>query len=216
MTEEGKTYPVEVSYLSNEYRYDWSGGVILPTGLWAMDMNHNRDAFSPFVLLSYEVPELLHPSSLVISPGLSYEQSEAIPVTLEHSTSYNGPLMPSPTSAMDGIPASVQLDEYVEMTILSFEITSKDQLLVDFKFTNTDITDDRPANVAIFLTLMDGGIFRPAVECTAGSLSPVLGPNQTATSQLCFILKGRNRHEGQQSYLTAIGEHVERTFQLSH
>lgn len=215
MTEEGKTYPVQVSYLSNKYRYDWFGGVILPTGLWAMDMNHDRDTFSPFVLLSYEVPELLHPSSLVISPGLSYEQSGAIPVTLEHSASYNGLLMPSPTSAVDRIPASLKLDDFIEMTISSYEITSEDELLVDFKFTNTDITDDRPANVAIFLTLLDGGIYRPAVGCTVGSISPVLGPNQTESSRLCFILKGRNHYEGQQFYMTVIGEHVERTFQLS-
>lgn len=144
VTEEGERYPVRASYLSSQYRYEYLGSdVILPSGIWAMDMNFGEEAFSPFVQLEYNVPELLHPSQLVISPGISYNLSETTPVTPDPSSSFNEKLMPSPALPMDAIPASVGLNDFVEMDIQNYWIGSKEGIIdirVDVKFTPIQIS----------------------------------------------------------------------------
>ena len=217
VTEEGERYPVRASYLSSQYRYDYLGSdVILPSGIWAMEMNYGEETFSPFVELEYNVPELLHPSQLVISPGISYDLSETTPVTLDPSSSFNEKLMPSPALPMDAVPALVRLNDFVEMNIQNYWIGSKEGIIdihVDVKFINTDITANRPADAAVFLTTLDGAVYRPDIH-RSGSITPLLGPNQTKPSKLVFALRRLGSPEGQQFFLTTIGQNADRTLQL--
>lgn len=219
-TREGNTYPA--AFLG----YDWMRGgtpdpstvlpssVIVPAKL--VILGENNIVF----FIKYKIPELLHPTRLVISPGLGYTASQASPIIVDLANV--PPSLMTNSEILDKLPRTFQLSENVQGTLdptFVGEVADK-QLIVsaDYVLKNSDITGDQSLLGLWTMYAIDelGFVYRGTVSganCDEPGRS-IIGPGQSIAGYICFRIPNYDQINLSKFYLAVIGPAVDNVFSI--
>jgi hypothetical protein len=188
--------------------------VIIPGG-FTISGDSIMNSYSPALMASIEVPELLHPTKLVITPGLSYKDGEPQIITFDLTSEPNDQLPPVAASIED-LPTSIQASENIQIAIdlpLPSEVNyDGDSFILELPFSvkNTDITGDQPVALACLLIDEFGQIV--ATHVCDDIMPDFVGPNQTVSVNASFQLPADSVFGPRKFYLSIINNSVDKTY----
>ena len=150
-TSEGKTYPAVIGAVFDSERLAWNG-FPLPRNLAVTGVELLR------LVVTYKVPELLHPTRLVLNPGILHQNEQVEQLSLDlGNVSQDFSLN---DTAANSLPANIQVSSSVQVSIdfsstgqITNTLGNQFTFRLDMSLTNTDITSDQP--VALRLLVVD-------------------------------------------------------------
>lgn len=216
-TDEGEDYPATLTFDQPLY--------ILPP---KVILTGTGQSGTLGVQVTFKVPELLHPSKLNIGPGISLQGEEPTVLEIDLKDANTQTLsqtyrpstdLPTQFSVSPNISADVSLNlgkisygtlnRFGDTTIL---------LKFDLVLKNSDITADQAIEFVPLLVSMWGVIYYPSGwefrdECDA-SLPETIGPGQTKTTSLCFVVNAFEGFDARDFYLAIVGNSVDAIYNV--
>lgn len=209
-TSEGNQYPVDMPHFEHV--------IIIPGGFtisgFTTSYGLSRDQFS----YNFEVPELLHPVQLVISPGIALEENgETHEVIIDITQDQE--LQPTLGNIQNEyLPVDIPLNEKVNLTIESPVdfYRSWDQafsLSIPFFAQNMDITGNQTIEIEYFI-IDDLGMIIKRDSVFGNGIPYTIGPGQTITKNITFSIPPYSAFENRKLYLKVINNNIDKTYIL--
>jgi hypothetical protein len=209
-TSEGKTYPVEISI-----------GVLLPPHIPITGINGR-----PFIA-SYKIPELLHPTHVVISPGilddgqvnqLSFDISSP-PQEFTTNSIFVPESLPSTIQVSDQIQGTINAISTGQVIYNGYPLDKYIMFFIETSLKNADITSDQAVSLRFYAVDMSGMFSSVGgsneESCTEEyigesqiQLYSQIGPGQEITQKICLALPEVAAHGKREFYVLVVGDNV--------
>jgi hypothetical protein len=202
LTSEGNQYPFDYIRFARPV-------IIIPGGFTISGVG-GQDLFT----IQYKTPELLHPSKLVLSPGIAFENGSPKQITIDISDNIQKPQMPLNTTTLENLPASFQTGDKVSVAVdnpaasMVDYFWSKFSLSVPFTIQNKDITGNQPIGFEYFIVDNNGQMF------SGDALPGSIGPGQTVTTAINFVLPPSESFSSKEYYLRIINDTLDNTYRM--
>jgi len=182
-TSEGKSYPIDEIRGGN--------GAPVPEGF--------SSGVAAFV---YRVPEKLHPTQMVLKPGIAGLNSKTYePIVADISQTEFSKVSGLNTVNGHDLPVNFALSDAVTMHVEPAKSCSevvdvgdcdyyKLSSALPVSFANSDITDDQNVNALIYFVDDRGEMYTPR-QYFCDDVPSTIGPGQTKTGNLCFDTGGK-------------------------
>ena len=202
ITSEGNQYPVD--YIST------GPSVVIIPGGFTISSGRRWNLVDVY----FRVPELLHPIQLVISPGVVYEGGVPVINIVDIVDNIQKPLSPLSALALENLPANIQVGDKIHLNI-GFPLTPSIRYAMDefylsipFNLQNEDITRDQPVELEYLIVDDSGQIF------SGDELPFTIGPGQTVTTPINFVLPPSETFGPHKLYLKTINNYIDNTYNI--